>query len=223
MMHTVFFGGMSLYTLDTVSMSLVQDTLIPFVNTISKITRDSTGGLIEIKLPENMPALKGTNAIFIPDISVPLIDGRILDLNAITGNVRVGYITGGIHSDAPNVASIDPVSMSRPNSEVYEVYINKILNDVFEFTVINEINNLSVYPNPASSILNVNFSLNETKSVSVDLYNLKGQLVKNLAADKSLKGQQHFIFSVSDLASGTYLCRVKADESEKSVVIRVKK
>src|SRR6185436_7165597 len=97
-MHPVFFGGMSMYTLDTTTQQLVSDSLIPFVTTVSKVTRNPTGNLTEYKLPVNMPSIIGTNSIFIPDPAVSF-DHDILQLNHISGTVHAGYLMGGILSD----------------------------------------------------------------------------------------------------------------------------
>ena len=50
-MHTVFFGGMSRYTLDQ-NNQLVDDPDVPFVNTISKVTRYSDNTMDEFKVGE---------------------------------------------------------------------------------------------------------------------------------------------------------------------------
>ena len=218
-MHTVFFGGMSLYTLDTINLALVQDTLIPFVNTISMVSRDASGQLIESKLQENMPALKGTNAIFISDINAPTIDGRIINLNSISGNTRVGFLVGGIHSDAPNIGDLDPVSMSRPNSIVYEVYIDKNVNAIPEVNVTNAVNNLIVYPNPAVGNLYMNFLINGSAECEIVLLDSKGSHAKNLLPSQALGGQQSLIFKIDELEAGNYYCRVRVGNSVKIVKV----
>jgi len=64
-MHTVFFGGMSQYTMDN-NGNLVQDDNVPFVKTISKVTRFSDGTMEESKLGIEMPSLLGSGSEFIP-------------------------------------------------------------------------------------------------------------------------------------------------------------
>lgn len=53
---------MSLYTLDTATNVLIQDTLVPFIQSISKVTRDNVGGLTEYQMAESMPGYLGTNS-----------------------------------------------------------------------------------------------------------------------------------------------------------------
>ncbi len=218
-MHSIFFGGMSLYTLDSISHTLIQDTLVPFVNTISKVTRDSLGNLTESKMPEDMPALLGANAFFIFDSAVAMLDGRVIDLNNISGNARVGFIAGGIHSDGPNIGNLDPTSMSRPNAQLYEVFIDKTIDAVPELNVNNLVNNLSVFPNPASDVLNVNFSVKNENLCGIRLFTLKGELVRTFLDNKKLSGDQRFTFSMNGLNSGIYYCNISAGNSVKSVKV----
>ena len=115
----------------------------------------------------------------------------------MSGNTRVGYIAGGIHSDAPNVANIDPVNMSRPNSILYEVFIDKTVNSIPELVVNNLVNNLLAYPNPVNDNFYVSFSVKNENPCEIKLFNLKGQLIKTLLQEKILKGELKFNFSVT--------------------------
>lgn len=220
-MHTLFFGGMSLYTLDTSTSTLVQDTLVPFVQSISKVTRDNTGGLTEYKMAESMPGYLGSNSFFIPDSSVRFLEGGILDLNSVSGNQRVGFIIGGIQSDAPNIAHLDPYGMSRPSATVYEVFVDKTNSDVREIEVSNNINNLIVYPNPVSKILNIDFSVPNTTNCEVALYSMKGKLVRSILNETIQKGVKHISFSVEGLKAGIYLCKISTPISKKVVKVIV--
>jgi hypothetical protein len=217
-MHTIFFGGMSLYTLDTVSHSLIQDTLVPFVSTISKVMRDSLGNLSEMKMQENMPSLLGTNAFFIFDTTVAMIDHTI-DLNSISGVRRVGFIAGGIQSDGPNIGNQDPTSMSRPNPVLYDVFIDKTIDAVAEINVTNDVNNLFVFPNPVTDNFSIHFSIKNESNCDIKLFDQKGKLLSILLPEKKLIGEQKFNFSISELKNGIYNCNVRVDKSIKTVKI----
>lgn len=218
-MHTVFFGGMSLYTLDTVSGSLIQDTLVPFVNTISRVSRDANGNLTEFQFPVHMPALLGSNAFFIPKDSAPLIHERIVNLNSLGNLTHVGYIVGGIESDLPNIADLDPESMSRPHATVYDVYIDKSISSVRDLPIRNKINNLIVYPNPANNRLYMDFSLEKEENCSVALFTPNGKLVRVLLPETKIRGEQHLTLDTQNLKSGMYYCEVRAGSSVKIVKV----
>lgn len=218
-MHSVFFGGMSLYTLDTVNQVLIQDTLVPFVRTISKVTRESNGNLTEYKLPVEMPGLLGSNAFFILKDSVPLIHNKIIDLNSLSGQTHVGYIVGGIESDFPNIADIDPEGMSRPHALVYDVFIDKTISSRSDLPIKNVLNNLMVYPNPANNKLFMDFSLPSEQICSITLYNNTGKIVRVLLPEKKLSGEQHLVLNTEGIKSGFYYCRVQAGASVKLIKI----
>ena len=64
-MHTFFFGGMSQYTIDK-NNKLIKDDNVPFVKTISKVSRFANGTMKEKKLEIEMPSFLGSGAEFIP-------------------------------------------------------------------------------------------------------------------------------------------------------------
>lgn len=216
-MSNVFFGGMSLYTLDTVNQTLVQDTLVPFVNTISKVVREANGTLSEYKLPVEMPGLLGSNSFFIPKDNAPLFYNKIINLNALSPLEHVGYIVGGIESDFPNIADLDPESMSRAHSTVYDVYIDKTLNSIHDIKIKNSINDLHVYPNPVAGKLLLDFNLMKEENCSINLFSTDGRLVNVIEQDTKLKGVQHFEMDTKAIAKGLYFCRINAGSSVKVV------
>ena len=61
------------------------------------------------------------------------------------------------------------------------------------------------YPNPASSVINFDYSLNANDKASVSIYNLLGQEVMNLPMNTL---QDRLSFSVSDLNDGIYFCNL---------------
>ena len=61
------------------------------------------------------------------------------------------------------------------------------------------------YPNPASSVINFDYSLNVNDKASVSIYNLLGQEVMNLPMNTL---QDRLSFSVSELNDGIYFCNL---------------
>ena len=222
-MHTFFFGGMALYTVDTATHALVQDTLIPFVKTISKVTRDDAGNLTEYAQPVQMPSLLGTNARFIPDRNHPLVHNSIINLNALSAETHAGWIVGGIQSDFPNIAHLDPGSMSRANSQVYDVYLHKSVAGVSDQLIKSEVNNFFVYPNPSLNIFNIEFSISERARVEAAIYNATGKKIVSLFEGLRIPGDLKFTWDASHIKAGIYFCRVKAVGYSKSVTLVVGK
>jgi len=208
-MHTIFFGGMSLYTFDTINNVLVQDTLIPFVNTISKVSRDGSGNLFEYKLPVDMPSLMGTNARFIPDSNIFIRHHSVVDVNSLSGNSRVGWIINGIHSDYPNIADTDPEGFSRPNPLVYEVWIDVSPDEVQDVALSNSILGLNVYPNPTGHTAYIDFVMNENGKANIDVIDANGRLMKKFSFNVKKSETVHIPVSTSSYAPGLYTCIIR--------------
>lgn len=85
-----------------------------------------------------------------------------------------------------------------------------------------EVEGLQVYPNPASEFVSVIFSANENnEDYVVTVTDVQGRelITKNLA---SVFGTQKIEISVSDLAEGNYIIKIKSDSSSSVRSIMVK-
>ncbi len=72
------------------------------------------------------------------------------------------------------------------------------------------------YPNPFNPITNINFGISEAGNVDLSIYNIKGQIVKNLINGKIKSGYYHKIWNGRDennkkCASGIYFIKLKTD------------
>ncbi len=73
--------------------------------------------------------------------------------------------------------------------------IQLVRNDVSE--------NLSVYPNPAGNLINIDLSENNGNSAVVQLINLSGQMVQSVQVNQS----GVISMDISSLSRGVYVCR----------------
>lgn len=97
-----------------------------------------------------------------------------------------------------------------------------IVNDTYtvsEVSVsINEINSLtegfSVYPNPVSGSLNVDFSITEPENVAVELFSVDGKLVSRLSNNYLLTGDHHLNYDLSTVSSGIYFIKVSDGKND---------
>jgi len=123
-MHNVFFGGIAQYY-DSLGV-LVQDNNVPFVKTIARVTRNSSGTMAEYKLPVEMPSLLGAGAEFIPIQNVPHFPNGVLKLDDFTADsTLVGYIYGGISSTAANVFFTNTGTQSTASDIIHKVFVIK--------------------------------------------------------------------------------------------------
>lgn len=209
-MHTIFFGGMSQYTLDTLG-NLIKDDDVPFVKTISKVSRLSNGTMQEVKLDVEMPSLLGAGAEFIPISNNSIYNEQeILKLDKVNSRMLVGYIYGGIESTQPNIFFSNTGTQSTANSTIFKVFV-EIGTVGIEEKVLNSasILNLSVYPNPAKHVLNAEFFIPNMETQVLIIYDVSGKELSRTEFEKEIGKQKHQL-DVSDLPSGNYVLELKS-------------
>lgn len=130
--YTSIVGGITQYYYDNTG-TLVNgnntQAPMPWSNYITTIVRKADGTSTEY--PQQTPTLPGYiggEAIFIPHISVPFFNGhaKTIDFSALKTDgekgFMLGYIYGGIHSDA---AQSSTSNSTQASNRIYKVYIKK--------------------------------------------------------------------------------------------------
>ncbi len=177
-MHTIFFGGIAQYYVT--NGQLVQDSDVPFVKTIARVTRDQSGQLTEYKLSEEMPGYVGTSAEFIPTPAIPRFNNGVIKLDELHADTTMaGYIYGGIESSAANIFWINDGTQSTAHSVVYKVYI--IRNPTTAIEWVNPQSNnglqLQIYPNPNDGFFTILFQLKKPSRVMLTISDEKGKVL----------------------------------------------
>lgn len=221
-MDTYFFGGMSRFRIDTQTQEMVDDTLVPFVKTISRVRRDASGILEEEQLPIEMPAFLGSNMEFVLAEGIETNPYDIILSNKLpNGRTLVGYLVGGILSPEENISETDP-TISEANTQVFGVYINKTAGDTGIVTSIKTKNalafgGLSLYPNPSNEFTFITMQLNKPASTSVALYDQRGKLVRNILSKNLTAGNHQLKLQTSELSAGVYFLKARADGITKTI------
>ncbi len=176
-MHNLFFGGMSQYYYQ--NGILIQDDQVPFVKTISCLTRLSDGTLQEFQLPIEMPNLQGASAEFIPNKSIPHYPSEIIKLNKITQDtITIGHIFGGILSPVINTFSTNQTSTTSADPTIYAVkLISKLATGI---PIINGSNpySMNVYPNPVSDELRIEIFFDKPSERYYFITSSSGQIIE---------------------------------------------
>ncbi|MCC6187140.1 MAG: T9SS type A sorting domain-containing protein [Chitinophagaceae bacterium] len=73
------------------------------------------------------------------------------------------------------------------------------------------VNNLDVYPNPATDVVTTKFSLTEQSNVAIEIVDMLGKVVKTIASKSLTAGTYEVPTSVAELANGVYLVKVTTD------------
>jgi len=124
-MDNLFFGGMARFVPNRETGDIINDPLVPSVNTISQVSRFKDGHMEEYVLDVKMPGLLGASANFIPVKDIPVIHGKIVDYDKLpAGKTLVGYSVGGLESTVPNVF-LRPTGTSSSTNRVFEIYLIK--------------------------------------------------------------------------------------------------
>lgn len=80
------------------------------------------------------------------------------------------------------------------------------------------------YPNPSSKEVSLGFALTHSQHVSIQIFDIKGQLVKVLIeGEKRTAGLHQDKFELKDLQAGQYIIQLKGENfqlSEKMVIVR---
>ena len=111
-MTEVLFGGITAneFVNDPAVGNLAYRETFPFTNQISAVTIEPSGDYHQTYLgdfpllysPAGTRYLFGSNAEFFPSAETSLLEGDIIDLDAIAGRTLLGYIYGGIAAGGPN-------------------------------------------------------------------------------------------------------------------------
>lgn len=208
-MHTVFFGGISQYYYDA-NDSLIQDDNVPFVNTISMVTRRADGSMQEYKMPNNMPGLYGAGAEFIVADSIPLSAGKIINYNQLGNDTTlIGYVVGGINSTGANVFFSNDANPSSASTIIHKVYLVKQQITALTPNNRNRVTAVKLFPNPASDKVTIQFEVNTQAVGYVLLQNIAGQVLEKYRIGDLQAGKYETEIDVKGLQNGTYFVTVQ--------------
>lgn len=103
------------------------------------------------------------------------------------------------------------------NTEVTPSKIVDILTDVKAEDIIPTEFSLSQnYPNPFNPVTTINYSIPYTSSVKIAVYNVLGQLIKELVNEVKQTGNYKVQFSGANLSSGVYFYTINAKSLDNS-------
>lgn len=203
-MHSIFFGGMSQYSY--VNNVLTQDNNVPFVKTISRVSRDANGNLQENVFLTQMPALIGASAEFIPNHSIPHYKSEVIKLSKIAADsVLIGHMYGGIYSPQIDAFTTNNTGVTNAHNVIYEVWLVKdAVAGLLPLDGRNPLK-LSIYPNPSKSQLNLNLDLPYNGNLELYITDVSGKIVTEKSFTDLQKGKQTLnILNSVKLTKGIY-------------------
>ncbi len=152
-----------------------------------------------------------------------LTSGNLRGENVLghSGNIiyvsEVFYFPGldisiALHSNDGTKFNIQPIM-----ADLMETYKNYEPSAVYEIT---DQQNISIYPNPVSEFVNLEFELEHSSNVSIAIFDIFGKKVRTLFAGNLFAGKYQKQFDL-DIVNGTYL--IKLEIGENTFVERVVK
>ena len=207
-MQTIFFGGISQFKVGTDG-NLIEDQNVPFVKTISKVTRYSDNSMKESYFNEIMPGFLGSGAEFIP--AGNYFKEGILDLSKLPmSSTLVGYIVGGIQSFVENdFFSNSPTSIA--SNKVFEVYVNTGTSSIENELTSKEILQLKLYPNPTNGKVNVEFWTPGFQKAKISVTDLRGMVILE---EENISNGQELQLNLNKQLKGLYFIKLSYGNHE---------
>jgi PKD repeat protein len=103
------------------------------------------------------------------------------------------------------------------------IYLSVIAPSASGIKPVETINNLSVYPNPVSNILTINYYLNNSSDIAINLFDMLGNKVSEMLNSNQSAGQHAIEWNANTLTNGIYFLQIRANDkviTQKISVIR---
>ncbi len=85
----------------------------------------------------------------------------------------------------------------------------------------NAVEELNVFPNPADQQVNLTWTLDQDAELSIECFNLQGQLVKTMQLGELNAGTHNLNFQTADLAAGVYSLVIRSPQGINAVKVQV--
>ena len=211
-MHMLFFGGLAQYYYS--DGELVRDDLVPFVRTISRLSRNSDGIYAEYVLPVEMPALKGTSAEFIPNMELPSGPTGVFLLDDIqrdgipVDDIVLGHMFGGIESPSLNPFANNETLTTFADPSIFEIRLQRDQGTSIRVNdeIPAEFRLLQNYPNPFNPSTGIVVEIPYPAPVHIGVFDITGRRIRVITDGRMMDAGRHILhFDGTGLSSGIYL------------------
>jgi hypothetical protein len=215
-MYTTFFGGISLYDYNPGTGLVVKDTTLPFISDVTTLNVSANGSMEERVLPLQLPGLLGSNARFILNKAISTYANEVVNLQQLPKTQSLaGYIVGGIKAEKGSLGK------SVANTTIYRVYITP--SPTLSIDESSNVQELNLFPNPASQHTMLEFTLKNTEHIQVRLTDITGKELELVQDGLLQKGVNQVIIDVSRCKTGFYFCEVQSSTGKIVQKLLVKK
>ena len=208
-MHTFFLGGIAQFRASSAG-GIERNDSVPFVNTISRVTRSADGTMQEYRLRDTMPGLLGAGAevALVHNDNVTRHGVVTVATTAVLDSTLVGWVIGGIRSSAPNIFWINDGTQSSASTFLAELRLHDRSGSVFVAPSDSQ-----RQPPPQIDVLNTSeYIAIRSREVSqqavIGLYDVNGKRVGLDCAQIHDGMQATMQCSIRSLPNGTYIASV---------------
>lgn len=135
--------------------------------------------------------------------SCAIISGTPTTAGTYTLHFQVDVYGNTILSSQNCPTPVNPNSGSKISTQNIDYYIINI-SSATGISENNFVQNLSIFPQPASEQLNISFNSNTSEQLNLKLFDITGKIILQQTF-KSVSGQNHFNINTSDLENGIYM------------------
>jgi hypothetical protein len=161
--------------------------------------------------PVNVPA----NTVFAAGLSVPAFGGTDKDTLCILDTKQGCSSTDSLSWLQVNSTQWAPVTalFGKPGNVDFMIFpVIDITTGINNFVSKGDLSIYAASPNPAINSINIPFSINNSGKVEIEVYDINGQVVKNIqAGDNFNAGRGSINLDVTSLDAGTYIYSVNAN------------
>src|ERR1035437_2092678 len=99
--------------------------------------------------------------------------------------------------------------------------LQNAINAALAATGINEptmgVSSMNVFPNPATNATSISFSLEKTSDVKAELFNIEGQMIKNIFDGKLSSGENKIFLDLSKMSVEIYFAKLSIADKNKII------
>lgn len=148
-----------------------------------------------------------------------------------TGTGKFAYAKNSTASlsdfDGTDADTSSTLTLGQPNNETNTAFISYLRTGQTymesDKTTIKEFELFDNFPNPFNASTRISFRINKDDLIELNIYNLLGNLVTNLAKGYYKSGVYNYTFDGSSLSSGVYIYQLKTSKgiiSKKMIMIK---
>ena len=153
---------------------------------------------------------------FVPDFPASTAASDFCKIGDRNGSFGVGEYTTIISTGGYTIPIWADGRTNDGNVDLYASFFpinsNHTLTGVEEIVPITpDFTFTSLSPNPASNQVNLNFTLKKPSKINALIFNVEGQLVRELGNTAYVQGDHQISINVSDLDTGTYSMKMQTE------------